>query len=131
MKLFSYELKKELNNNNLREVFFQTVSNLSWANEVYLVASGISEEDSFYDEYKRLNNSFGIGLIKISTEDPSDCQILFQAKQRDEVDIETMNILSKINIDFKDFLKDIRDDYSNQRIRGEYDKIITVEELYV
>jgi len=130
IKLFSYELKKEVNINNLREVYFQTVSNSSWANEGYLVASDISEEDLFYDEYKRLNNSFGIGLIKISTEDPSDCRIIFQAKQRDEVDIETMNILSKINIDFKNLMKDIRDDYSNQRIRGDYDKFISVEDLY-
>jgi hypothetical protein len=130
IKLFSYELKKEINNSNLRETYFQAVSNSSWANEGYLVASDISEEDSFYDEYKRLNNSFGIGLIKISTDDPSDCRIIFQAKQRDEVDIETMNILSKINVDFKVLMKDIRDDFSNKRIRGEYDKIITVEELY-
>jgi hypothetical protein len=130
IKLFSYELKREINNSNLRETYFQAVSNSSWANEGYLVASEVLEEDSFYDEFKRLNNSFGIGLIKISTDDPSDCRIIFQAKQRDEVDIETMNILSKINIDFKDLMKDIRDDYSNKRIRGEYDKVIAVEELY-
>jgi len=130
IKLYSYELKKEINNSNLRETFFQTVSNSSWSNEGYLVATEIAEDDLFYDEYKRLNNSFGIGLIKIGLDDPSESHIIFQAKQKEDVDIETMNILSRINSDFKELLLDIKTDYTSQRIRGNYDKIIPVEELY-
>ena len=37
IKLFSFELKKELTLSNLREAFFQAVSNSSWANEGYLL----------------------------------------------------------------------------------------------
>jgi len=130
IKIYSYELKRELNIANLRETFFQAVSNSSWANEGYLVATEIADDDLFYDEYKRLNNSFGIGLIKISLDDPSESQIKFQAKQKEDVDIEAMNILSRINKDFKELMLDIKTDYTSQRIRGNYDKIISVEELY-
>ncbi|HOJ38186.1 MAG TPA: HTH domain-containing protein [Ignavibacteriales bacterium] len=48
LKLFSFELKKKLDFNNLRESFFQEVSNSSWANEGYLVAEDILEYDDFY-----------------------------------------------------------------------------------
>jgi hypothetical protein len=36
-RLLSFEIKRELSFTNLRESFFQTVSNSSWANEGYLV----------------------------------------------------------------------------------------------
>jgi len=39
LTLYSFELKRELNFTNLREAFFQAVSNSSWANEGYLVAA--------------------------------------------------------------------------------------------
>jgi hypothetical protein len=130
MKISSYELKMEISNANLRETFFQAVSNSSWAYEGYLVAKNISDDDTFYDEFKRLNNSFGIGLIKLSTEDPSENKILFQAKQKEDIDIESMNILSKINNDFKEFIIDVKIDYTSQRIKGNYDKVISIEELY-
>ncbi|HUN03642.1 MAG TPA: HTH domain-containing protein, partial [Niabella sp.] len=70
IKLFSFELKRELNFNNLRESFFQTVSNSSWANESYLVAADISKEQEFRDELSRLSTSFGIGVIQLNLEDP-------------------------------------------------------------
>lgn len=41
IKVFSFELKKELNYSNYKEYFFQAVSNSSWANEGYLVAPNI------------------------------------------------------------------------------------------
>ena len=65
LRFFSFEIKKELNFSNLRESFFQAVSNSSWANEGYLVTSEILNDDDFYDEVKRLSISFGIGILKI------------------------------------------------------------------
>jgi hypothetical protein len=61
--LYSFELKRDLSFSNLRESFFQCVSNSSWANEAYLVAARISENDDFIDELSRLSASFGIGVI--------------------------------------------------------------------
>ena len=46
-KLWSFEVKILINRSNVREVFFQTVSNSSWANFGYLVATEISE-DAFW-----------------------------------------------------------------------------------
>ncbi|MBR2252258.1 MAG: hypothetical protein IJ881_07660, partial [Neisseriaceae bacterium] len=41
IKIYSFELKKELTVANFRECYFQAVSNSSWANEGYLVAAQI------------------------------------------------------------------------------------------
>ena len=61
--LLSFELKKSIDRNNYREYFFQAVSNSSWANEGYLVAANIAEDDELLNELERLSTSFGIGLI--------------------------------------------------------------------
>ncbi len=64
-KITSYELKKEINTNyELKEAYFQAVSNSSWANYGYLVAFEIS--DNLIDEIERLNQSFGIGVIELN-----------------------------------------------------------------
>jgi hypothetical protein len=47
LKFYSFELKKELTFSNLRESFFQAVSNSSWAHEGYLVAAEVSADVSF------------------------------------------------------------------------------------
>ena len=45
VRLWSFEVKKELNGSNARKSFFQAVSNSSWANEGYLVATAISDSN--------------------------------------------------------------------------------------
>nr|WP_288977411.1 hypothetical protein [uncultured Blautia sp.] len=44
------------------------MSNSSWAHEGYLVALKISEEPELMDELRRLNNAFGIGVIRLDAE---------------------------------------------------------------
>jgi len=56
LKVFSFELKKVLNSSNLRESFFQAVSNSSWANEGYLAAEEISDDPEFMQEMRLLTN---------------------------------------------------------------------------
>ena len=51
-KLYSFEIKKELNFSNLREYYFQAVSNSSWAHEGYLVALNLSDDTDLLDEIK-------------------------------------------------------------------------------
>lgn len=86
-KLFSFELKIALNFSNLKECYFQAVSNSSWANEDYLVV--LQEIDSeVLSELRRLNQSFGIGVIKLE-KDISNSQILISAKEK-ELDIQTL-----------------------------------------
>ncbi|WRE27715.1 hypothetical protein KVD83_00460 [Helicobacter pylori] len=107
-KLFSFELKKELSFPNLKESYFQAVSNSSWANEGYLVVKNISEKDKedILDELRRLNQSFGIGVIKLESE-ISNSKILLPAKER-EIDIPTLNMLVEQSPeDFKPFMEEI------------------------
>jgi uncharacterized protein len=129
IKIFSFEIKRELTFSNLRESFFQTVSNSSWANEGYLVAANIANDEDFFDELKRLSTSFGIGIIKLNIEDPDSSEILLPAKTKELLDWNTVNKLS-MNPDFKEFLKRVKVDISSKEIRKEkYDKILEKDTL--
>lgn len=129
-KLYSFELKRELSLGNIRESFFQAVSNSSWANEGYLVSVMIDENDEFLYELKRLSSAFGIGIIQLNVEDPDSSEILLPAKTREDLDWETINKLASINPDFKEFLNRIRIDMGGREIRNEmYDKVKTKEEI--
>lgn len=130
VKIFSYELKKSLDFNNLRESYFQAVSNSSWANEGYLVSSEIDQSDEFMAEIRRLSNSFGIGLILLDINNPDDSEILLEARQKDILDIEMINKISQINSNFKDFLMRIKTDLNSKEIRKEkFDKIYEADEI--
>jgi uncharacterized protein len=129
IKLFSFEIKKELSFSNLREAFFQAVSNSSWAHEGYLVAAEISGDEDFLSELRRLSSSFGIGVIKILVDDPDSSEILFSARTRESLDWDAINKLT-INHDFKQLLKRLRTDISSKEIRKEqYDRVLEREEL--
>ena len=100
-KITAYELKRELNTDyELKKSFFQAVSNSSWANYGYLVAFEIS--DSLDEEMERLNQSFGIGIIKLKA-NPYESKILYQSKYK-ELDFKTLDKLCKINKDFETFI---------------------------
>lgn len=130
IKLFSFEIKRELNFHNLRSAFFQCVSNSSWANESYLVAAKFSEDDDFFDELKRLSNAFGIGIIRLNLFSPDESEIVYSAKYKSEVDLDMVNKLSRMNKDFKTFIERINKDLASKEIIDErYDKFMSVEEL--
>lgn len=129
IKLLSFELKQSLSLSSLRENFFQTVSNSSWANEAYLVAAEISQDEDFLNELKRLSTSFGIGIIRLDIEDPNASEIVYPARGKDMLDWDTINKLT-MNKDFKEFLKRIRIDLQSKEIRKEmYDSILSEAEL--
>ncbi|GAA7198194.1 hypothetical protein ID0444_14920 [Helicobacter pylori] len=69
-----------------------------------MVVKNIKED--VLDELRRLNQSFGIGVIKLESE-ISNSKILLSAKER-EIDIPTLNMLVKQSPkDFKPFMIDI------------------------
>lgn len=104
IKISSYELKKEINNDNeLKKAYFQAVSNSSWANFGYLVA--LEFNSGIEDEMERLNQSFGIGIIKLAAY-PFESTILFPAKYR-ELDFKTIDKLCLINTEFAKFMEQI------------------------
>jgi len=113
-KLYSYELKREINSDyDLKKYFFQAVSNSSWANYGFLVAYDISS--SLHEEIERLSQSFGIGVIEIKSE-LFESEILFPAKYR-PIDFKTLDKLCKINPDFDSFI-------------GNVEKLLSVEDRY-
>ncbi|NMC55577.1 MAG: hypothetical protein GYA48_18300 [Chloroflexi bacterium] len=130
VKLYSFELKRELSLANLRESFFQAVSNSSWANEGYLVAAEIDTDDDFMSELKRLSTAFGIGTIRLDVDDPDSSEVILPARSKDAIDWDTVNKLSSINPDFRDFLKRIKTDITSREARKEmYDPVIDKDEL--
>ena len=132
LKLFSFEIKKELGFHNLRESFFQTVSNSSWANEAYLVTAAIDKNEDFNEEIKRLNSSFGIGIILLDINNPDSSEIILNAKPKEILDWESINKLADENPDFRAFLKSITFDFKNKRIHKEdYDKILDADKLKI
>lgn len=132
IKLYSFELKRELTFGNIREAFFQAVSNSSWANEGYLVAAKISQDPEFMSELKRLTTSFGIGIIKLDIEEPDATEVLFPARYRTDLDWDTLNKLAEENADFRDFILRVRNDLSSKEVRKEkYDRVLNAEELVV
>jgi hypothetical protein len=132
LKIFSFELKKSLNKGNYRESYFQAVSNSSWANEGYLVAVDIKQDDDLLAELERLSTSFGIGVIHLNINDIDSSEVLFHAKSKSQLDWETMNKLSLQNEDFRQFLKDVKIDFDSKRIhKSEYDAILKEPETYI
>ena len=129
-RFYSFELKRELTFSNLRESFFQAVSNSSWAHEGYLIAANIDESDALREELSRLSGSFGIGVIELDLADPQSSTVLFPAKVKETIDWNGANKLAKENPDFQKFLADVFIDISNARVHeAEFDTIPTLENL--
>lgn len=97
--IYSYELKKKIESDyQLKQYYFQALSNSSWANFGFLVAFEISED--LHEEMERLNNAFGIGIILMQA---NDSKILFPAKEK-ELDYNTIEKLNNLNPDFCSFI---------------------------
>ncbi|MCL2744018.1 MAG: hypothetical protein FWE67_09210, partial [Planctomycetaceae bacterium] len=55
-----------------------------------------------------LNNGYGIGVIKLNRENPVKSEIIVSAREREVVDINFMNFLSEMNLDFYVFIEESR-----------------------
>lgn len=129
IKLFSFEMKINIDMSHLREYFFQAVSNSSWANEGYLVALKYSDDSEFRDEMRRLNNAFGIGFIKLNAEDVAQSEILLPAKENKSNDWEMIDRLVEENPDFKTFIDWITEDYQVKKVKSDYDEVFSPEKM--
>jgi len=106
-KLYSFEVKLLLNRSNVRECYFQTVSNSSWANLGYLVAAQVEGTETM-KELRMLFGLHGLGLIQLDPDNPAESQILIPARERPEVDWATCNRLAKENPDFLKYVELVR-----------------------
>lgn len=115
-KLWSFEAKLLINRSNVRECFFQSVSNSSWSNFGYLVAAEIEGQDTL-KELRMLSAAHGIGLIKLDVENPCESQVLIPTRERGEIDWDTANRLATENRDFLDYVKLVKQFYQTGEAR--------------
>lgn len=132
IRLFSFELKKQVDRSNYREYFFQAVSNSSWAHEGYLVTCFVQQQDDLLSELERLSASFGIGIIILDLEDIDSSTVLYPARSKDYLDWETMNKLCEQNEDFETFIHDVQTDFSGKKIHpSEYESVLNDPDGYI
>lgn len=132
VQIFSFELKQAITRSNYRECFFQAVSNSSWAQEGYLVAAEVSDDEELLRELERLTNAFGIGIIHLDLEDIDASKVLFQAKAKQVLDWETINKLCEVNEDFSTFIERLNIDLGASEIRvTKYDEILDDPNKYI
>lgn len=97
--IYSFEMKRKIESDSqLKQYYFQAVSNSSWANFGYLVAFEIA--DGLEEEMERLNNAFGIGVILMQAK---EYQVLFPAREK-SLDYITIEKLTNMNPDIKEFI---------------------------
>ena len=94
----------------MRECFFQTVSNSSWANFGYLVAAEVEGAETL-KELRMLFAAHGIGLIKLDIDTPADSQVLIPARERADIHWDTVNRLVTENRDFLEYVKLVKQFY--------------------
>ena len=124
-RLWSFEVKILINRSNVREAFFQTVSNSSWANFAYLVAGEVSSKGGeTLKELRLLSSLHGVGFIKLDIETPSESQIIIPARERNNIDWDNANRLAKENENFLAYIKLVIEFYQTGRIKpSEWDPV--------
>lgn len=131
ISIFSFEIKKKIEFANLRESYFQAVSNSRWANKGYLVCAELDINDTeLVDELGRLANSYGIGVIKLDLDNPDETKILNEAHYSEAIDWAFVNYLFELNADYKTFIEASIDILKTEELyREKFDKIMCQEEI--
>lgn len=127
IEFYSFELKIRIDKSNITEAYFQAVSNSSWANYGYLVVEDLDMSSQFLENLVRLNNGYGIGIIKLNVNDPVKSEIIISARQKEIVDINFMNFLSASNKDFYEFVKNTIEIIKTKTIKFElFDEVMKI-----
>lgn len=109
-RVWSFEVKRLLNRSNVREAYFQAVSNSSWASFGYLVAAEIEGADTLR-EIQMLYGVHGIGLIEIDMESPTESVLRIPARERLSIEWSMCSRLADENKDFSSVMKRLRQFY--------------------
>ena len=125
VQFYSFELKLKIDKSNITECYFQAVSNSSWANLGYLVVGDLDTNPIFLSNLARLNNGYGIGVIKLNLDNPSNSEIIVSARERETIDINFMNFLSGINHDFYNFVESVSNIITTKEVKTkDFDKLL-------
>jgi uncharacterized protein len=129
--VFSFELKRKIEFSNLRESYFQAVSNSRWANKGYLVCAEIDQNDTeLLDELGRLANAYGIGVIKLDLVNPDESRVLFEAHFNESIEWGFVNYLFELNADYKMFIEASIDIMKTEALyREKFDKVLSQQEI--
>ena len=117
MRLWSFEVKLDLTRSNVRQYYFQAVSNSSWSNFGYVVAETI--DSVAMPELEMLHSLHGIGLIQLNREQPLESQVLVPARERVNVDWATCDRLARENSDFRKFTDLVYETHLTSKVRPE------------
>jgi hypothetical protein len=104
VRLWSFEVKKELNSSTIRKSFFQAVSNSSWANEGYLVGTSISNS-KVEQELRMLSSLHGIEVILLNPENSSESEIILPEKAKQNIDWQSVNRIIVENKNFNNYIE--------------------------
>lgn len=107
IRLWSFEVKLLINRSNARETYFQAVSNSSWANFGYLVASTFEGPETL-KELQILYAMHGIGLIQLNNDNPTESEILIPAREKSDIEWAMCSRLAVENKDFRQFTTKVR-----------------------
>jgi hypothetical protein len=89
----------------------------------------IKDDIDLFNELKRLNNAFGVGIIKLNKDDVSQSEILFPAVEKTNLDWDTIDRLICENRDFEEFMLEITEDLETGRVKSIYDKVMADDEM--
>ena len=102
--LLAFEVKLKLSRGNLREAYFQAVSNTSWADEAWLVARSVDDTPEMWSEMRVLHTQYGIGILRIDPVTLWESSILVSATPRDFTGWDMVNRLAASNLDFREYV---------------------------
>ena len=105
VSLVSFEIKKDITRSDIREYFFQTVSNSTWANFAYLAA--VNLKGNANEELTLLCSSYGVGFIQIDINDPSNSQVRIPARFKESIDVNGLNRLATENRDAREYVENV------------------------
>ena len=105
-RLWSVEVKLDLDIHNVRDAYYQTMMNSGWANVAYLAAWQINSDAE--QEARELWERQGVGLIHIRAGRPEKSRILIHAREREGLDWRAVDRLTRENEDFRRFVRDVR-----------------------
>lgn len=106
-RLWSFEVKRLLNRSNVREAYFQAVSNSSWASFGYLAAAEIEGADTL-KEIQMLHSVHGIGLIEIDMTSPTESILRIPAREKLTIEWSMCSRLADENRDYSQFMRKVR-----------------------
>lgn len=109
-RLWSFEAKRLLNRSNVREAYFQAVSNSSWASFGYLVAAEIEGAETL-KEIQMLYSVHGIGLIELDINSPTESNVRIPARERMTIEWSMCSRLADENKDFQNYIRKVRQFY--------------------